>query len=411
MGSNIFAIVALNVLLWIGGCKQGEQPTPLPTPIPPTVAKDTVVRLLFQKGTPLNSLPISRKIHIYKGNVIQLCSQMIVCYNGLTGSIVWQNTECSGDAGGTSQYLLSGSNLVLCYGWQTVAVVSAETGETVWKTTIPQNQGTGHPQISVSGKYVYHTVRSPDKKKCYIRRSPLNYADWDTVATWGMETYTNKWGITADYPPDLTPPTEYVVPNTADTLLYFYNATGITSPGGGWWDYMALHCINAATQNVVWSRPMIDPGGLAGNSVVLYRGKIYVTLRNLACLNPLTGVTLWEYTIGNEGISESFTGNGAFSDGKIAFAPGNDRLHCISAETGQRLWINPDAGQGFEVVAWNNRIWYGTGNVFDLSTGKRIVPDDSILGGCLAVDSLNNRVFTQGENGGKYCILGYQMLK
>jgi outer membrane protein assembly factor BamB len=300
----------------------------------------------------------------------------------------------------------------MCYNWQTVAVVSAETGITLWKTTISQDQGIGHPLITISDKYVYHTVRSTDKKKCYIRRSPLTHAAWDTVATWGMETYTNKWGITSDYPPDLEPPTEYVAPGTTDTLLLFYNRTGISSGGGGWWDYMALHCINAATGGIVWSRPMIDPSGGAGGSIYAYNEKLYITTHNVMCLNPTSGLTLWEYTrIGNEGIQEGFTGSGlAFSDGKIAFAPGNDRLHCISAETGQRLWINDTAGQSFVIHACNGRIGYNW-RIFDLSTGKLLVPNDYIQGSSLTIDCENNRVFTQGQDNGKNYLFGYQMLK
>lgn len=412
METNLLSIVALNVLLWLGGCKQEVVP-PIQPPIKTDTTKtDTVfsVKLLFKVVVPntIGGDLASRSIYTYNGTVIQWFGSAITCFNGITGEVVWQNTSLKGDA--DAAFLLSGDKLAMCYDWQTVAVVSAESGATLWKTTIPQSVGTGCPRISVSDNYVYHSVRSPDNKKCYLRRSPLAYAAWDTVATWGMETYTNKWGITADYPPDLEPPTEYVVPGTTDTLLYFYNRTGLIPPGGGYWCYMALHCINANAGNIVWSRPMIDPSGTAGNSVVMYRDKIYVTLHSLTCLNPFTGTTIWEYNIGNEGVPEGFTGNGAFSDGKIAFAPGNNRLHCISAETGQRLWINPDAGQSFVIHACNGRIGYNW-RVFDLNTGKLLVPKDYIQGSSLTMDCATNRVYTQGQDNGKNYLFGYQMLK
>lgn len=116
---------------------------------------------------------------------------------------------------------------------------------------------------------------------------------------------------------------------------------------------------------------------------------------DLTCMNPETGEILWQRAVNETpGVWENFGSTDlVFWDNKMAFAPGNDILHCWDVNTGKTVWKDPKAGQAREMTAYDGKVWYASGDdVYNFSDGQQAYPNHGIYAGSIAVDTLSGRV-------------------
>lgn len=134
-----------------------------------------------------------------------------------------------------------------------------------------------------------------------------------------------------------------------------------------------LHCLDAATGNVVWKTNILGGAqnlewGMAGSPLV-HDGKVFVTnsgLRgdSLLCLDKATGEEIWTALTKQQAYSSVITARLAGKTQLLNLAA--DRLNALDPATGERLWSFPWITQNYINVS--QPVLLGADRVF-LSSG------------------------------------------
>lgn len=142
-------------------------------------------------------------------------------------------------------------------------------------------------------------------------------------------------------------------PTVWDGTMFVSTQTGVTA-------------LDATDGSTVWNYSSPNTGTKISDAAsrggpLVYDGKVFVNLRYGAtvALDSASGTELWKVQVTNEALSEGFTTNPIWADGKvIVSATGADsggapgRILALSAEDGEILWTFNTVPTGPEDPAW-----------------------------------------------------------
>jgi outer membrane protein assembly factor BamB len=153
-----------------------------------------------------------------------------------------------------------------------------------------------------------------------------------------------------------------------------------------------FYCIDANTGEIQWSHDALSP---IKTSAAAWNDRVYIVFQNdiyadeLCCFD-LDGNLVWTYKTADvpEGTcvpeisirrTQFVTSSPMISDGRIYFGAGERAVHCVDAETGERIWT-------FTTKASKWMKQYRTGE-------DRIISTPSIMDGKVYFGSWNNTIY------------------
>jgi outer membrane protein assembly factor BamB len=285
---SLFLVLAANLL----GCKPNEV-------IPkPQKEKSPIIWSKTISSDPASSL---NSVPLYFNNLVILGKKENVGYtvyarNANTGDSVWKTTlEVSrgfNPIDGDETYVFE-DKLIFSES-RTLFVLDAQTGELFWKevTDNPMRGGS----CLIDG-YLY--------KSDYVNRLSSTMYRYDINTGTKEALFTIKHGINEpgkDFTPWLNLPVKWIHPSGDEILVlqnrsYGYDKIGPDGKFG--YSKMDLMAYNLTADSILWYRYEVDNFS-SGARPAIDGDKVYFYGdRHAYCINPLNGETLWKYFIGD----------------------------------------------------------------------------------------------------------------
>ncbi|MCO6495931.1 MAG: PQQ-binding-like beta-propeller repeat protein [Bacteroidetes bacterium] len=354
-------ILPITLLLSFSNCK--KEP---PKPAEPKVEKTPVVwyyDVERNEGSGIYSAPN----YIYSNQLIQCMDSkdgktVVYCMTLDSGKIVWQNDEIpfpspfrAVDTDLSENYLVLTSNQKLC-------VLDLNNGNIVLSVDVIGSRNI----IKVINHKIYISTTNP--KGAILKVIDINSGVTKDVFSLLKDDLDN-------YAPTLTAPAFWQHPNGDEILIM-----GNRSYNGqvAQYDRYDMLAYNLTADTMLWYKKG-TPGirGSIASPLVQDNKAVFYVERNVECLNPLNGETIWTHTRHLADNFSAYKSGNITSLGNIVIAkPDSDYMYGVDINTGNTLWSNPKtATMPYTIRIAMDKVWYGSGgvNCIDASTGKTLI--------------------------------------
>ncbi len=355
-------ILFLSILLTINltSCKPDDCPPELVGNTSPIVWKKA-----FEK-TDLSSTPMFYNGTIIVGHPSVDEIYKVYAYDALTGDTIWQtaiNMLGNFEPNFKEEVFLVDDKVILSEAHD-LCVLNANTGEIIW---FKIKQGLESKCCEIDG-FLYRSDYV-NRNTSSLYRFDINTGAEETVFTINRSEYGSN------YSPGLLMPVKWEHPS-GDEILVLQNRTYGWYTGGS--DKMDILAWNLTADSMLWYRDSLD--GLSSTSRPALDGnKVYFFgTWNVYCIDAKTGETLWNYDVGISPGGNFKTANILIVDDKLIAKQGNDGMHAVNKETGERIWYNPDTEASPSLLTvHNDTIWFCSAGVFgiDAHTGEKLIDD------------------------------------
>lgn len=335
----------------------------------------------------------------------------LIAYDKRTGFVAWQYTHPKQGNKSLKNWRISGDHIILKYSDRLVCL-HAEDRSVIWETLFSDKEDVSKP-MEVYGNYIYQEQGYLDHPSTFPYSDSVSLMRYHIATGRAEKIYGERVKEGTELYPELFPPVIYQDgPRELAIFQRYINYTGEIWPvdmmavdiqtkevvwqdtsyspdwGSRWTPPRILdgnviaasdHAIyswEAATGKRNWRRPLFagaDKISFTATGPFIHDNKIFVFEfgGHGFCLNPQTGLTLWEtYTHFPKDYGPSY---GACLQPKIV-----DDILLVNSGSNRKL-IAYDARNGQVIKEWEDATYNGTNVLYDEETGTCFVLADEKL--------------------------------
>jgi len=356
MNKIMLNILSLTVLLVLTDCRKEVSNSETDVPKNPIIwSFDTEIK----GGLTMNNF-IYKKM-IIQGHETGINTSKIWALSIETGEIIWETDILPLKIPISPEDSDVKDNYLAMEGNGKLYVIDLENGQTVWNYIDPFSQNAAG--LSIIGDFIYFSI------------------SYSRLLQFEIKTGTSKTIISLNkddldnYRPRLTAPTYWKHPSGDEILILGNRSYNGSVSNFDRYDFLAY---NLTADSMLWYRKGV-PGirGSISTPLVLNNKVVYYLSRNVECVNPLNGETIWNHSRHlADNYSAYKTGNITYWNNIVIAKPDSDYMYGININTGDEVWFNPKTASMPNTIRIEmNKIWYSSGgvNCFDAKTGKTLI--------------------------------------
>lgn len=397
----MFNILLATILPFFSQCKKEPH-------VPPSNAESTPIVWMYNTET---NAGLSTQNFIYKNMIIQGNEADVNSNNkakiwALTldsGKLVWETGILSANTT-TSRTASIYENYLVLAGSVNLTVVNLDNGEIVWSYNDPIAESS--VGISVIKNHVYFSIASSRLIQFDIRTGSHK-----TIISLTKDDLDN-------FDPRLSPPSYWKHPSGDDILLMGNRSSNSQATTN--FDRYDMLAYNLSADTMLWYKKGIPGirGSISAPLVHANRAVFYVE-RNVECVNPLNGESIWTHTRHPEDNFSAYKSANITLWRNILIAnPDSYHMYGIDIFSGNELWFNANTGpMPYTTRVAMDKIWYSSGgvNCYDAQTGKTLIDgwrykDKGSWLNPIAIDEKTGYIYTAAE-GVIFCLDSKLLMK
>lgn len=289
-------------------------------------------------------------------------------------------------------------------GGNNLYTINMDNGEIVWSYTDPIAQSS--IGVSIIGNYVCFSISGNR-----IIQFDIQTGTPKTILTLNKDDLDN-------FTPGLSTPSYWKHPSGDDILIMGnrgYNRTATSN-----FDRYDMLAYNLSADTMLWYKKGIPGirGSISAPLVHENRAVFYVE-RNVECVNPLNGESIWTHTRHPEDNFSAYkTANITLWRNILIANPDSYHLYGIDIFSGNEIWVNSkSATMPNTTRIAMDKIWYSSGgvNCYDAQTGKTLIDgwrykDKGSWLNPIAIDEKTGYIYTAAE-GVIFCLDSKLLMK
>lgn len=257
----------------------------------------------------------------------------LIAYDKRTGYVAWQYTHLKQNNMNLKNWRISGDHILLKYSDQLVCL-HAETRAVIWETLFSPDDNIGN-DMQIYDDYLYQEQGYMDHPSAFPFSDSVSLVRYHIATGQAEKIYGERTKEGTDQYPELLPPVIYQDGQRELAIFQRY----ISYAKDTW--PIDMVAVDIQTKEVVWRDTSYSPdwGSRSTPPRILDGNVIAASDHAIYSWNATTGKQNWRRPLFTGADKISFTGTGPFiHDGKIFVFEFGGHAYCLNPQTGLTLW-------------------------------------------------------------------------